>query len=77
MPGRRKPAVVPSIPLRTFVRDRPTGRIGVLIAWGPRAARVKFSVRKKGSEFVKIARLEAVAQSEIDALLIKEAEDLV
>lgn len=78
MPGFKTHLIPPPpIPLRSLVRDRSTRRIGVLIAWGKRAARVKFSVRTKGSEFVKLRYLEAVPQEEIDAILIKEAEDLV
>lgn len=77
MAGRRKPQVEHEIPLRTLVRDRNSKRMGVLISYGTRAARVQFALGITNQFWIKLRDLEPVPEDEIEAMRRKQLEDLV
>lgn len=79
MAGRPTPKVPnPHIPHGTLVRDRLSGRIGVLYSYGPRGAWIRTGKSTRTDKFLaKIVNLEEVTQEEIAAMLQKEAEGLV
>jgi hypothetical protein len=78
MPGRRAPPPVKDIPLNSLVRCKKTHRIGVLVSYGQKAARVTFDPKARlGSGWIKLRHMEAVTPEELAEILRKEAEDLV
>lgn len=79
MPGNVPiPETRPTIPLRSMVRDRTNGRLGVLISYGQRAARCLYGPDIKTQQFwIKLRNLEAVPMEEIEEMRRKVTEDLV
>lgn len=72
MAGYSAPTVPKTIPLRSLVRDACfPSRIGVLISYGTRAARVQFEIGK-GTEWVKLVRLELAPIEDLVAKLKAE-----
>lgn len=84
MPGHRAPRVAETnrpFPLKSLIRDRRSGRYGILFSYGNRGARVRFSATAPdsvhGTEWVRIIDLDAVTQEQIDAIVHQFGGDLV
>ena len=74
---RRPPPPEVKFPFKTLVYDmhRPA-RIGLLVSYGTRSARVTFTGKGHG-EWVKIKNLKAATKEDLAKALAREAEDLV
>lgn len=82
MPGRDSRIPRPAIPLRSMVRDRYTGKLAVLISYGPRAAKVQWAKGHKNLGWMKFHAMEQVPKEEIEEMIRKlkseqDANDLV
>lgn len=74
MAGHRSYIPRPDIPLRSAVRDRRRGWVGVLVSYGSRAARVQFHKDQRRGEWVNFYDLEAVSDEELAAIVQREKD---